>query len=167
MPGACHEAAGKALGTRIYVKIFQMGLQSDCARMDSTTFQVRSNRKQADLSWKPYKLRPGEKDWPTLIIECAVSQSYKSLINTAHWWLSGSEGQVKSVLLISVDKAEKKLRLELWEMGPIQNRYELRDRPGPTAILPKMIDKLEILGSKAPKGALLTLKFQNIFLRPP
>jgi len=71
-----------------------MGMESDCARVDETAYQGRSSGKEADLAWRPYKFRPDEKDWPTLVIECAVSQSYNSLINTAHWWLSNSGGKV-------------------------------------------------------------------------
>jgi len=51
-------------------------------------------------------------------------------------------------------------------MGPVTNRYDLRDRAGPETTLPKMVHEFDIVEGRAP-GASLTIKFENIFLHPP
>jgi len=61
-----------------------------------------------------YKPSAREKpiDWPTIMIESGFSESLKHLRNGANWWLTNSQGEVKIVVIISIQPANKKLHLE-------------------------------------------------------
>lgn len=166
MPGPTHEVGSSTLGSMFDVKLYEMGLMLQCGRVDSTRYQGRTCGKQADVAWRPYKARPDEKEWPTIVIECGVSQSHNSLVNSARWWLSNSDGEVKNVILIDITKATKKIHIELWESGSVGNRYDLRDRSGPTSVIPRLAQELDIEENRAPSGS-LTIKFLDIFLRAP
>ncbi|PUU72490.1 hypothetical protein B9Z19DRAFT_1137470 [Tuber borchii] len=167
MAGPLHEAAGKVFGTRLDIKIGSMGLVGDFGRMDSTRYRGRSSAKEADLSWKPCKIRQNPRDWPTLIVETGVSQSHGCLVNKAAWWLMNSKGEIKDVLLIEANKAKKRIHMELWQTGSPQTRHDLRDRaPRPDLHLPKLENEFDIIGHSAP-GASLTIPFKHLFLRDP
>lgn len=167
MPGPHHEAASKIFGSTLDAKLYKMGLLYECGRVDSMLFKGRTCGKMGDVVWRPYKQRPDELDWPSVVIECGVSQTQPSLRSAAKWWLSNSGGDVQKVLLIHVKKAEKKLHLELWGVGPVDCRYDLRGHRGSTRDLPKRMHQIDIVGSSAPEGASLTISFHDLLLRSP
>ena len=167
MPGPHHEAASKIFGSTLDAKLYKMGLLYECCRIDSTLFKGRTCGKMGDLSWRPFKQRPDILDWPSVVVECGVSQTQRSLRTAAKWWLSNSGGDVKKVVLIHVEKVEKKLHLELWGVGPVNYRYHLRGHYGSTRDLPKRIYQVDIVDGSAPVGASLTISFEDLLLRPP
>ncbi|RPA90199.1 hypothetical protein L873DRAFT_1591946, partial [Choiromyces venosus 120613-1] len=116
MLGPVEELASKPFGSRLDVKITGMGLLDGIGRMDATTYQRKGSQKEADCSWKPWLFSPLKTDWPTVVIECEVSQSLGRLKADAGWWLENSMGQVKMVLLVSFSETKREIHIEQWKM---------------------------------------------------
>ena len=56
--------------------------------------------------------------WPTLVIETGVSESLPKLRNDANWWFNYSNGTVRIVLVIAVNKDRKEVVIEKWQLLP-------------------------------------------------
>ena len=95
-----------------------------------------------------------------------MSESIPQLRNDACWF-ANSDGDVKVVVLIGVDKIHKKITIETWEMFPAEPpRRSTRNTP---AQVPKMMNIVCIddFGTNAPLvSGELKLEFQHVFLRP-
>ncbi|RPA91463.1 hypothetical protein L873DRAFT_308482 [Choiromyces venosus 120613-1] len=165
MPGPDHEVASWEFGYLIKKKAAGMGLEAALGLMGATTYQGTTSRKQADCSLKPWLSRPHRTDFPTVVIECGVSESYNRLVNDSRWWLENSQGHVKVVLLLKVSVAMTRIRLGQWEMVTTPNPRVTQRHPGPTRTRPTMASRVDILPAVAP--APFTLEFRNIFLRLP
>jgi len=57
-----------------------MILFKEMGRMDLTLYKGIIKHKEVDMAWKPYLVGTESKDWQTVLMECAVSQSRSSLI---------------------------------------------------------------------------------------
>ena len=118
--------------------------------MRTTTYQGIDCGKEPDCAFRPLSFRPYETDWPTLVVECGVSQSLRDLRRDSSWWFTNSAAEVKNVLLFSVSEMKRKIPIEQWEM-----REE-----------PRCIRAIDIVETDA-AGASLQLSFENLFLRKP
>ena len=134
--------------------------------MGSTTFNGNRSQKEADYGWRPQKSRPLGTDWPTLVIECGVSQSRNPLVADAHWWFQNSGGQVKIVLLIAYFASKKEIRLQQWELVPISDTHVTHGQPRPTRTAPAIMREIDLVAGVANEASLM-LNFESVFLRPP
>ncbi|PWW77948.1 hypothetical protein C7212DRAFT_37621, partial [Tuber magnatum] len=117
MPGILHEASHQVLARMIIRKAIVMGIEdNELFGMGATRIQGVASQKEVDAAFKPPTLRPLSTHWPTLVFECGVSESLEQLRVDGHWWLENSSGEVKIVLLISVNKKARRIILEQWEM---------------------------------------------------
>jgi hypothetical protein len=118
----------------------------------------------------PIPARLNEEAWPTLVLETGLSESLPQLRMDTRWWLANSQGQVKIVILIAIDRAVKNIHLEKWECRP--RRYNTRSRPNathePTQIQTIDIDANSVVTGTPPATTpSLVLGFQDLFLRHP
>ena len=166
MAGQAQAFAGQGFGGRLDTKIAEMGLFEDIGRTESATFKGNGSQKEADCSWKPYNTRPLISDWPTLIIECGISQSRGRLVADAHWWLENSGGQVKIVLVISFSQSKKEIRLQQWEHVTIPGPHVIQGQPWPPGTAPAIVREIDLVAGVSNEES-LTLNFESVFLRPP
>ncbi|PWW72251.1 hypothetical protein C7212DRAFT_337561, partial [Tuber magnatum] len=96
-----------------------------------TTYPGAESEKEADSAIRPTAFRPLETDWPTVVSECGVSESLQRLRTDSNWWLANSAHDIKIVLLISVNKPQRKIHLEQWEDRTIPNPYITPNNPNP------------------------------------
>ena len=108
------------------------------------------SRKEPDCAFRPLSFRPYKTNWPTLVVECGVSQSLKKLRRDSNWWFMSSAAQIKTVLLFSVSEMEIKIHIEQWVM-----REEA-----------KSICIIDIVEADT-AGGYLQLSFEQLFLRKP
>jgi len=157
--------AAKEFLAIIRKKIVAMGLDDDIVDMSSTTYEGEEHA-EADASLRPLRTRPNPYDWPTLVIECGVSQTPRGLAGNCRWWLHNSSGAVKVVLLFFVSLKAKEIRIEQWELNKVENPQVRRstDDEEVDLAIPKGV--IKITPTKV-TGAPLEISFRNIFLRRP
>src|SRR6266705_920142 len=94
---------------------------------------------------RPLTRRPNGADWPTLVFEAGVFESLQKLKNDARWWLSNSGGQVKIVLIFSVQRESRTIQIERWENGPVTTRVNQPLAQVPTQVQQIIIDPNNVI----------------------
>lgn len=122
IPGYAHEYCTADFSTAINDQLAAMGIaRNDRSWGGGTLYSTPySNRgKEADQIFTPFNRRPsgGIIDWPSLVIETGVSESYKKLQVDASWWFENSHGRVRIVILIILNK--NYVRWEKWQLVPL------------------------------------------------
>ena len=174
MPSAKHEAAHLQLARSMDIRVIKMGMSEyDLYSLGGTRFYGRNSSKEGDSAYKPLPSRRNEIDWPTIVFESGLSESLRRLRSDARWWLKNSRGDVKIVIIISIKPVQSMLRIEKWELAPVNRRRpSTRAVPNNPNILPQnrpqiptKIQEITIVPNTV-TGAPLILEFEKIFLRP-
>ncbi|KAG0126010.1 hypothetical protein HOY82DRAFT_508786 [Tuber indicum] len=166
MPGRTHEIANRAFTGMVTVKAAGMGLQFFFVNMGSATIKAVGGQKEGDSTFCPVELRSQGDSWPTLVIECGVSQCLTSLVHGSHWWFEKSFGDVKIVVLISVSMEERRLHVQKWEAVLRPNPRITRANPRSHRVAPVITQEIDIVGNVV-SGSPLVLEFEKIMLREP
>jgi len=165
MVGVTHGAFTGYFEHIIYNEVKNMGLLSKILLLGDARFQGRECSKEPDACFRPKLIRPYKNDWPTLVVECGVSQLLKELRKKAAWWLDNSNQEVTIVILIKV--YSRKIRIEEWQWGPITPRVT-RNTPDPPDVGPKRTQWLNVNhGAQIVATGPLTIDFRKLFLRDP
>jgi len=166
MPGNTHELSCSGFEIALYQKLTQMALLHELLNTAATTYKGVGCGGEADSSFTPLSTRPLSTDWPTLVVEHGVSQSFKRLRGDASWWLTSSTGQVKIVLLFSISEKNRKIQIEQWEMSAGPDGQITGGKQDPDQMRPECVNKIEISETDAGR-AFLELSFEKLFLRKP
>jgi hypothetical protein len=189
LPSAVHERAHGNLATDMIEKVVLMGMRArELDFVGASRFRGRRSSKEGDSAYKPQSFRPNDPDWPTIVIESGVSESLHRLRFDAGWWLTESGGDVKIVIIISIQQAQSRIQIEKWEHAPSGRPLPLRTPPNnlnnnpnnlirqiPTKVQNITIVSNTVAGGPLPAviggpftvtGAPLVLEFNKIFLRP-
>jgi len=134
--------------------------------MGATTYRGTLGKKEADASLRPNRARPKETDWPSVILEGALSDTAQRLIVDGKWWIENSDGAVKMVLLFFVNVKAKTIRIEMWKKNTIENPQQTRGHGEEEVTGPTRKKTLNIT-STVITGAPFKLQFRDIFLRRP
>ncbi|KIN05884.1 hypothetical protein OIDMADRAFT_17046 [Oidiodendron maius Zn] len=161
MPSGAHEGLHGYLFGRLHSKAIRMGIQDhDIAIVGAGRYKGNSSSKEGDSALKPRAFRPKYTDWPTIVFEAGLFESLDQLRIDAGWWLMNSNYDVNIVIVISLQKAQRRIQIEKWELNlgrPRTRSYQ----PTPTKVQEITIDP-----NNNVTGAPLVLEFQKIFLRP-
>jgi hypothetical protein len=185
LPSVMHEKAHVNLAKRVVIALARMGTpglaEDEFCGVGAARFRGRRSSKEGDSAYKPQSFRPNDPDWPTIVIESGVSESLRRLRFDAGWWLTESRGDVKIVIIISIQRAKSRLQIEKWEHAPSRRLLPLRTPPNnlnnnpnnlirqlPTKVQEITIVSNNVAGGPLPAvtGAPLVLEFDKIFLRP-
>ena len=169
MHSRAHEAAHVELAALMYIKLSAMNnAHLSLVGTGGATVETPSKTKEPDQSFRPYDLPHGHSDeWPSFVIETASSQAPAKLALDVHWWLTASNGDVKTALSIQVHQTKPELTIRKWELADRPTRTELQQVP---------VVKQEITIAKGSGGTgggvhvrngPLIIKFENLFLRAP
>ncbi|GIK07793.1 hypothetical protein Aspvir_003462 [Aspergillus viridinutans] len=123
--------------------------------------------KPPDMSYLPVRVPAGRSDcWPSVVFQCAYSDSNGKLASDARWWLNASGGEVKTVLAITVWRKSKGMTFETWELISRPTRGDIERK------VPEVVQKVVVSKEKSDDapvritGAPLVLGFEELFLRP-
>jgi hypothetical protein len=192
LPSVVHEKAHVNLAKRVATALARMGTlglaEDEFCGVGAARFRGRRSSKEGDSAYKPQSFRPNDPDWPTIVIESGVSESLHRLRFDAGWWLTESGGDVKIVIIISIQQAQSRIQIEKWEHAPSGRPLPLRTPPNnlnnnpnnlirqiPTKVQNITIVSNTVAGGPLPAviggpftvtGAPLVLEFNKIFLRP-
>jgi len=162
--GESHEIAHRRFIEIVMRKAIMMGLRMDFIDIGKTRFSGIGSQKEGDTAFKPTS-RPLATDWPTLVFECGVSESLQRLRVDARWWLENSEGEVGTVVLVTVSKEERSLHVEQWELADMPKNPDVAQaNPDPFIIGVKKTGEVDIVGEVV-TGAPLKISFKKTMLR--
>ncbi|KFY30716.1 hypothetical protein V493_01726 [Pseudogymnoascus sp. VKM F-4281 (FW-2241)] len=107
-----HDTAALILSMEIKSKLESFGVPlSAFLPVGAAKRQGKYTAKQPDASFKP-SFR-GENGWPSLVIESGLSESLVQLRRDAAWWLTNSDEQVRIALVISIQKNDRSIVVEV------------------------------------------------------
>ena len=166
VPTIEHEVAHRSFSDGLVMEAVGMGLRWELTSLGATTFKTSRVSKEGDSAFKPFRIRPRAADWPTIVLESGWSLT--RLRRDAHLWLEDSRGDVKIVLLFSIDRTTRTMIIEKWENRPVPaNRPVTRSIT--RAAAPQTPTQIQVItidsNSTTVNGAPLTLEFRKIFLR--
>ncbi|CRL24597.1 unnamed protein product [Penicillium camemberti] len=165
-----HDLASRHLNVEVMYVLKEMGVHQSISMTGTHSVRGRYCEKQADESWLPIQPIPGRSTkWPTVTVEVDVSESYPKLKADAEWWLMNSRGDVKLVIIVSVNRKTPKIKFETVTLTPATLRLQ-RPRNVPTIRQsittsrdPERPDATITVSPPVP----LTIQFEELFCRQP
>ena len=137
----------------------------------SVMYKGNSCRKQGDSGVKPVPERAKELDWPTLVVECGVSENIRDLRADSNWWLTDSKGDVKIVILVLMDLEGRALAIEKRQLVADSTSQPTQIWSTQEFCTPATTARFDIswdvAGANFVASDPLTIEFENILLRPP
>ncbi|RAK97294.1 uncharacterized protein BO80DRAFT_193778 [Aspergillus ibericus CBS 121593] len=122
--------------------------------------------KTANESWIPTTTRNRD-DYPSLVVEIGVLESYERLKTDARIWLDASDKRTRIVLLVVLDLEKLEIRIERWERAMVQRRIVTRSvtarMGGPARCIQRIILTRVGPGNVTVTGAPLVLPLATIF----
>lgn len=117
-----HETLSRGLHFGVQKVVYDMGLHRSVHPTGSKRIKSVSSSKDADESWVVTQPVPGrDAKWPTVAVEVGVSESYQKLKADAGWWLSNSKGDVKLVIIVSINRETPIIKFETVFLDKVVN----------------------------------------------
>lgn len=165
-----HQTASRGLLLLVMYAVRGMGLEISITAVGGKTIQGIFSSKEADQSFSLRQPVPGrDKKWPIITVEVGASDAYRKLKADAEWWLMNSRGDVKLVIIVSVNRKTPKIKFETVTLTPATLRLQ-RPRNVPTIRQsittsrdPERPDATITVSPPVP----LTIQFEELFCRQP
>ncbi|KAJ5121026.1 uncharacterized protein N7515_008987 [Penicillium bovifimosum] len=140
-----HQTASRALLCEVQYILLGMDLHRSILPLGST------------------RVRGRDAKWPTVAVEIGVSDSYGKLKADAEWWLSNSRGEVKLVIIVSINRKTPGIKFEtvVLDVGSLRHsRYVTTIRQ--TIMVSRRGEQITV-SPEVP----LTIEFEELFCRQP
>ncbi|KAJ9202435.1 hypothetical protein DTO164E3_1024 [Paecilomyces variotii] len=116
-----HEIARSAFDYVMSRKREAMGLSMALlSGLNATRYGDDGSSKQPDGLYfpaRPPRSRTPSRDWPTVVLEVAVSEGPSKLMSDVRWWIRQHQGATGIVLTLRVDRNTPQITLEKWTRG--------------------------------------------------
>jgi hypothetical protein len=91
----------------------------------SAHVEGEDRKKRADQIYQPRRLpRHRSRQWPSLVLEVGYTEGQRKLDSDIDWWITQSNGDVKSAITISADPGVKRIVIYQWHgNNPRQQVY--------------------------------------------
>lgn len=156
-----HANAARKFETALVIKLSAMNrLDRQLKQMGAALVDTAERNKKADNSYQPYHCpKYRDKKWPTLVVEVAYSESWRKLAKDARWWLATSNGDIKTIITISINQKYREVTCEKWGLNAEEEpvalyRVQMQRDAGCEHVK---------VSNKDP----LVIGFEDLFLRPP
>lgn len=165
-----HQTASRGLLLSVMYAVRGMGLENSITAVGGKTIQGIFSSKEADQSFSLRQPVPGrDKEWPIITVEVGASDAYRKLKADAEWWLTSSQGQVKLVVIVSINPKIPEITFETVVLDPVVNSlhkwpYVPTVRQSITTSRPP--DQPDADVSVYP-AVPLTIRFEELFCRQP
>lgn len=148
-----HEAAVHEFGSLLRDATARHGLK---LRAYGGDHPAGNQGKVPDEAWRPLRLPKSRTlQWPTVVLEVSFSETRTKLMSDIRYWLGTSNGDVKVVLTVSIERRSPKVIIEQWVMK--------NGHPGREQRIAITKSSTEV---KVSEDA-LELAFERVFLCPP
>lgn len=157
MTSTTHSIASRTFNMILMDAIEPMGMKRSLCQLGDAKYKADIGGKQPDEAWRPRRVpRELSGTWPSVVLEVALSETKAKLQRDIRFWHHASEGGVKVVLTLCIDRSRPEIVIEQWEANGI-SRCERTQR---------------IVMSKTRRGTLITggpliIDFAKLFLRQP
>ncbi|OKL55854.1 hypothetical protein UA08_08884 [Talaromyces atroroseus] len=155
-----HGVASRKFGHMLVVQLSHMNndrLDNGLMPVGTAHFQTTDRIKRAHDSFRPRRFGSSRtRHWPSLVLEVGFSEPYRKLKEDAKWWLTSSNDEVKSVVVISLNQRYREIVVEKW-INRGQPTVEYR-----TVISQEAGRKKINISNNQP----LIIRFDDLFLRP-
>ena len=149
-----HETAASCLDGAVQNELCNMGLDESIRPLRSKTIQGSFCGKGADASFGLAQPIPGRSTkWPTVVIEVVESESYRKLRVDAEWWLTNSRGDVKVVIIVSINRKTPNITFETVALGLSVNSL----RPQRPRYVPKVRQSITVSRKKDEPNSPITI----------
>lgn len=151
-----HEVAPRVFERLLSRALIPMGLDGAIRPLGSATIFGTGGTKEADGSWAPYRPPRGHpKKMPTVVLEVALSEPQSKLSSDVRFWLNQTNGNVKVVLTLTINRKRPQITMEKWEL-----RNDRQHRTGRVDISMGTNKQVRV------DGGPLVIEFEKLFLRP-
>ena len=116
MLGIGHETLSLSLFVIFSDKLRDLRLRDHILCTGSARFGDIRRHKEANQSFKPKLTCLVVDAWPSLTFEVGFSESLLQLRNDACFWLTQSQLQTSIVVIFHIDRVQKKIQIEQWEV---------------------------------------------------
>jgi len=118
MVGVIHEGVAREFASMFDMKLFLLDVRESLLATGSARFgRLGGRSKEADVGYKP-RSRRMEDEWPSFVIEVGVSESVAMLLRDAAFWITNSDGRTRIVIVLSVNRRDRRILVERWEEVP-------------------------------------------------
>ncbi|KUM59415.1 hypothetical protein ACN42_g7714 [Penicillium freii] len=122
-----HQTASRGLCSAVQYEIYNMGLEESICPVGGTTIQGMFSSKEADKSFSLLQPVPGrDREWPIITVEVGASDADRKLNADAEWWLTSSQGQVKLVVIMSINPEIPEIKFETVVLDPVVHTIHQR-----------------------------------------
>lgn len=154
-----HQTASMAFDHILLEAIESTGMKRSLKTIGGATHFAALGAKEPDQAWRPHRLpQERKRDWPSVVLEVACSESQQKLGSDVRFWMRASGGDVKIVLTLRVDRRQPRITVERWERNDNNDRHYL----GQSITIYKGANN-HLRLSNGP----LIIDFEKLFLRPP
>lgn len=151
-----HEEAAKRFDYQFHEALKPTGLVNAIRMWGSATIHSNNGSKEADLAWRPNRLPPQRSDnWPSVVLEVSFSEKSSKINSDIRFWLGQSEGDVKLVVILDIDRDTPDIKFETWDYDGRQPRRVQSVR------VRKVRKEVSVDGDP------LIISFDRLFLRAP
>lgn len=159
-----HSHARTAFHDALRDTLKPMGLERQLQTFSGKTVKSEQKSKQGDHGWGPLRQpRDRSREWPTVVLEVAVSETEAKLKSDVRYWLYESRGDVKVVLTVAINRRAPEIVIEKWELPEDERRTHRTQRV--VISKTKTETKTEINQITVLDGPLI-IEFPKLFLRP-
>ncbi|EEA21809.1 conserved hypothetical protein [Talaromyces marneffei ATCC 18224] len=155
-----HANASRDFEAALIKKLAAMkDLDKQLVKVGGAHIETVDRTKRADNAYQPQRL-PKYRDqlWPTVVVEVGYSESLRKLANDARWWLTASNGDVKTAITISINQKYREITFEKWGLNTEEEPVVLyRVQMQQDAVCQHVK-----VSNKSP----LVIGFEELFLRP-
>lgn len=156
MMTAEHSAALTTFHQKLYAAVEPTGLVDALQGFSGKTISGTNRSKQGDGGWAPKRPPHGRsKKWPSVALEVAVSEKHSKIFSDVRFWLYESQGDVKIVLALTVNRGAPEVTIEKWELQ--DNRIHRSQKVS--------ISKSQADDTITVRGDPLVIEFEKLFLR--
>jgi hypothetical protein len=123
----------------------------------SAHVQGDDRKKRADQIYQPRRLpRHRSRHWPSLVLEAGYTEGQRKLNSDINWWITQSQGDVKSAITIAVNPKAKEIVICQWYGNNPQQR-----------VYRNVLSQDDRGAIKTSNPNPLTISFEHLLLRPP
>ena len=165
MPCVPHEILGQEFSGLLQSKAREMGVwRLFMATGSATRGNSNERSKEPDISFQP-RFTSAPRQWPTIVVETAYSESREKVIRDVAFWLNKTQGQVNMAMSIDIKRPSGNITISGWRAGAQATRNH--PDPAPVEIYKMKISRGEKGQGPSVTGDNLTIPFYDLILRQP